>query len=127
MKKERIERHTGAVGLAYHRCFIVPVDFMFLQLPQVFFSQIRAVQFLELAIHGQAVDGDCVALIKLGFLCGYVFAFHIGVGVNLTSRSSVGRICVAIDKVLMPLMSLVLIDSHLILSFLSACGKVVIL
>ena len=119
LEQERIERHAGAIGLADHRRFVVAVDLMILQLPQVFFGQIRAVQLFELAIHGQAVDGDGIALVELGFLCGDVLAFHVGVGVDFASGRCIERACIAADEILMLLMRLVPVDSHRFLSFLS--------
>ena len=66
MEQERIERDAGAVGLTDYSGFVVPVDFVFFQLTEIFLSSINAIHLTELLIQGQTIDGDSIALEDFG-------------------------------------------------------------
>lgn len=119
-EQEGIERHAGAVGFAHDCRLVMAVNFVLLQLAQILLGDVRAVHLLELAVHGEAVDGDGVALVDLGLQRSDVLLFDVGIGIHLAAGGGVQRGAVAGDEVLVVSVVLVLVNSHVRSSFLSA-------
>ena len=120
VQQKRVQRHGRAVGFADNCCFIVAVNFVLLQLTQIFFRQINAVQFTELSIHRQPIQRDRVHLEQLRLQRGNVLPLHVRIGVDAGCGGGVFRLCVAVDELLVACMVLVFVNSHGMFSFHSA-------
>lgn len=120
MQEERVQGNRYAVGLAHKAGFIMAVDFMLFQLPEIFLSQINAVHLAQLVIHGKAVEGNGILLEDLGFQRGDTGLFDIGIGINGAASGRIVCSGIAFDKILKPLVGFILGDSHEALSSLSA-------
>ena len=120
VQQKRVQRHGRAVGFADNCCFIVAVNFVLLQLTQIFFRQINAVQLAELSIHRQPIQRDRVLLEQLRLQRSDVLPLHVCVGIDAGSGSGVLRPRIAVDELLIARVVLVFVNSHGILSFRSA-------
>ena len=93
---------------------------MLLQLTQILFRQINAVQFAELSIHRQPVQRNRVLLEQLRFQRGDALPLHVRIGIDTGCGGGVLRLRVAVDELLIARMALVFVNSHGMLSFHSA-------
>lgn len=117
MQEERVQGNRYAVGLAHKTSLIMAVDLMLFQLPEIFLSQIDAIHLAQLLIHGKAVEGNSVLLEDFGLQrCDTCF-LHICVGIDGTSGGWVVCSGIAFDEILIPLVGLILGDSHRVRSF----------
>ena len=120
MQQKRVQRHGCAVGFADDRRFIVAVNLVLLQLTQIFFRQINAVQFAELSIHRQPVQRDRILLKQLCLQRSDVFSFHVRIGIDAGCSGGIFRLRITVDELLIAYMALIFVNSHGILSFHSA-------
>ena len=120
MQQKGVQRNRGAVGFADDRRFIVAINLVFLQLTQIFFRQIDAVQLADLLVHRQPVQRDRVLLEQLRFQRGDVLLLHVRVGIDAGRGGRVLRLRIAVDELLMARVIPVFIDSHGTPSFHSA-------
>ena len=95
---------------------------MFLQLTQILFRKIDAVQLTELSVHRQPVQRDRVHLEQLRLQRGDVLPLHVRIGVDTGSSSGIFRPRIAVDELLVARVVLVFVNSHEMFSFRSAIG-----
>ena len=96
------------------------VNLVLLQLTQIFFRQINAVQFAELSVHRQPVQRNRILLEQFRFQRGDILFLYIRIGIDAGSSSGIFRLRIAVDELLVARVVLIFVNSHGILSFHSA-------
>ena len=98
MKKERVHCHAHAIRKEKPG-FIVTVNFMRVQLADVFVGEVFAKHLRDLLLHGEAVDLDIVFLMDFACHGCDVFLFDVCIGVYFAGGSRIGRMFIFFDKV----------------------------
>ena len=120
VQQKWIQRDGSAVGLSNDRSFIVAVNLVLLQLTQILFRKISAIQLAELSIHCQPVQRNRVLLEQLRLQRSDVFSLHVRIGIDAGCGGGVLRLRVAVDELLIARVVPVFVNSHGVLSFHSA-------
>lgn len=98
VKKKRIHCHAYAIR-EEKSGFIVAVNFMRVQLANVFVGEVFAKHIADHLLHGETVDLDVVFFMNLARHGCDVFLFYVGIGIYFAAGRCVGRLFVFFDKV----------------------------
>lgn len=98
VKKKRVHRHAYAIR-EKKPGFIVAVNFMRVQLANIFVGEVFAKHIADHLLHGETVDLDVVFFMDLARHGCDVFLFYVGIGIYFAGGSRIGRMFIFFDKV----------------------------